>query len=529
MDSIGRELFMLFHFLCKKRRPLATVVFLYISSLLFCVQSVYATPASDDAGQESVPSTDESRRAEEVDSNQIENWPVGPPVGAEGAVLIEANTGTVLYHKNMNERLYPASTTKILTALTAIENADLNEIVSFSSDAVFSIEKGSSNMGMDVGQEITMEQCLYGILVYSANEVCNAVAEHIAGSQDAFVAMMNERAAQLGCTNSHFVTTNGLHDENHYTTPYDLALIARAFFANETLAKIAGTKYYKIEPTAKQPDLIELYTHNQLTNGTYPYEGYIGGKTGYTSNSLQTLVSCAERNGMKLICVVMKEDSPSQFTDTIALFDYGFQNFNMVNVAQSETRYTVTNSDFFENSGSVFGESENIMTIDPDDAIVLPTTISFENVESALSYQETDEDPDTVASIHYSYKGISLGTGHIVLSQNKAEYDFDSPVIGGENVQPQDDHTIFINVITIIGIVVAVLVLLILLVLVRQYLKDFQFTVHTHRPRLSFRSRTKRPKTVRRRRSARKERDRLIVRTPRSSRRRSRRGFGWKK
>ena len=195
-------------------------------------------------------------------------------------------------------------------------------------------------MGMDVGQSITMEQCLYGILVYSANEVCNAVGEHIAGSISGFVDMMNAKAAELGCTDSHFVTTNGLHDENHYTSPYDLATIARAFFSNETLTRIAGTSHYTIEPTATQPDLIDLYTHNKLTNNTYPYEGYIGGKTGYTSQAHQTLVSCAERNGMKLICVVMKEDAPAQFTDTIALFDYGFNNFSRVNVAQNETNYT---------------------------------------------------------------------------------------------------------------------------------------------------------------------------------------------
>ena len=173
--------------------------------------------------------TDAAMRLEEpIDSNAIDSWPTGPVVGAEGAILLEANTGTILYAKNIHEHLYPASTTKILTTLVAIENADLNDMVEFSNDAVFSIERGSSNMGMDVGQSITMEQCLYGILVYSANEVCNAVAEHIAGSIPAYVDMMNAKAAELGCKDSHFVTTNGLHDENHYTSPHDLATIARA-------------------------------------------------------------------------------------------------------------------------------------------------------------------------------------------------------------------------------------------------------------------------------------------------------------
>ena len=128
-----------------------------------------------------------------VEPSQIENWPMAPETACGGAVLIETDTGTVLYSKNMNQRFYPASTTKILSTLVAMEHAKLDEKVDFSTEAVFSIEQGSSNMGMDVGQQITMEQCLYGILVYSANEVTNAVAEHVAGDIDTFVGMMNEK------------------------------------------------------------------------------------------------------------------------------------------------------------------------------------------------------------------------------------------------------------------------------------------------------------------------------------------------
>ena len=233
---------MLFHtFQCKK-----LILSLCVASLL-CMQTItaFAQPTDTEASDTTAVDydTDAAMRLEEpIDSNAIDGWPTGPVVGAEGAILLEANTGTILYAKNIHEHLYPASTTKILTTLVAIENSDLNDMVEFSNEAVFSIEQKSSNMGMDVGQSITMEQCLYGILVYSANEVCNAVGEHIAGSISGFVDMMNAKAAELGCTDSHFVTTNGLHDENHYTSPYDLATIARAFFSNETLTRIAGTR-----------------------------------------------------------------------------------------------------------------------------------------------------------------------------------------------------------------------------------------------------------------------------------------------
>ncbi len=418
--------------------------------------------------------------AQAVEPSEIENWPMGPEVASQGAVLIEANTGTVLYSKNMNQRFYPASTTKILATLVAIEHAKLDEMVSFSNEAVFSIERGSSNMGMDVGQQITMEQCLYGILVYSANEVTNAVAEHVAGDIDTFVGMMNTKAAELGCSNSHFVTTNGLHDDLHYTTPYDLAQIGRAFFANETLAKMSGTRYYKIEPTGKQPDLIELYTHNKLTNNTYPYEGYVGGKTGYTTVANQTLISCAKRNGMTLICVVMNVDSPGQYTDTVALFDYGFNNFSRVNVAENETSYTLMNSDFFKKEGDIFGESETIMSIEPTDSIILPATIDFDMVESELKYVDDPSSPDSVAVIEYSYEGMPLGGANIVLAQDQPPYDFESPNIVTDS-EADKNSVIFVNVARIVLIVLGVFVFITLIIFLTKYLKEFNFSIFRRR------------------------------------------------
>lgn len=417
-----------------------------------------------------------------VEPSQIENWPMAPETACGGAVLIEADTGTVLYSKNMNQRFYPASTTKILSTLVAMEHAKLDEKVDFSTEAVFSIEQGSSNMGMDVGQQITMEQCLYGILVYSANEVTNAVAEHVAGDIDTFVGMMNEKAAQLGCKNSHFVTTNGLHDDMHYTTPYDLAQIGRAFFANETLAKMSGTRYYKIEPTDKQPDLIELYTHNKLTNQTYPYEGYVGGKTGYTSIANQTLVSCAKKNGMTLICVVMSVDSPGQYTDTIALFDYGFNNFSLANVSESETNYTLMNSDFFKKEGDIFGESETIMSIEPTDSIILPATIDFDMVTSQLNYVDDPDCPDSVAVIDYSYEGMPLGSANIILAQDQPAYDFESPnVVSNSGEETEKDSVIFVNVAKTVLIVLGVFVAILLAIFLIKYLKEFNFSVFRRR------------------------------------------------
>ncbi len=430
------------------------------------------------------------RLALPVETNEISSWPSGPVVGAESAILMDADTGTVLYAKNIHARLYPASTTKILTTLVAIENSKLNEMVNFSTEAVFSIERGSSNMGMDVGQSITMEQCLYGILVYSANEVANAVGEHIAGGIDGFVDMMNDRATEIGCENSHFVTTNGLHDDNHYTSAYDLALIAKEFFKNETLAKISGTRYYKIEPTNTQPDLIELYTHNALTNGKYTCEGYIGGKTGYTSIARQTLVTCAEQNGMKLICVVMKEDSPTQYTDSIALFDYGFQNFKKVNVSENEKNYIVSDSDFFENNNVMFGKNETLISINKDDHIVVPKNVAFENLKSELIYDSSGKDDSAVATIQYYYENIPIGTANVQIdTDNNYSYDFESPAIATQVPEDNSKNVIFINVVKIILILLCIIAGLAVIILFFNLLKSYNFFKKRRRKSMFHKSR----------------------------------------
>ncbi|MBQ8031278.1 MAG: D-alanyl-D-alanine carboxypeptidase [Butyrivibrio sp.] len=290
----------------------------------------------------------QERKELPIQSNSIAQWPHGPEITAQAAIVMDAATGTILYSKNIHEELFPASTTKIMTCLLAVENASLSDTITFSNDAVFSVPQGGSNIGMDVGQSITLEQALYGIMVGSANEVANAVAEHVSGSIDAFVDLMNERAKELGCTNTHFSNTNGLQADDHYTSAYDLALIAKAFFDNELLCKVGNTARYHFTATANQPDDFYLNNKHKLISGEIPYEGILGGKTGYTDLARETLVTCAEKDGLKLVCVVFMEESPSQFTDTVTLFDYAFNNFHSVNVSDNDTRNMPDDSLIFE-------------------------------------------------------------------------------------------------------------------------------------------------------------------------------------
>lgn len=419
----------------------------------------------------------EARKLLPVSSNSIENWPEGPQIGAQGAILMEAGTGTILYNKNIHEKLYPASTTKIMTCLLAVEHCSLDEIVTFSKEAVFGIEQGSSNAGIDVGEQITLEECLYIILLYSANEVTAGVGEHVAGSIDGFVDMMNEKAKELGCLNTHFNNTNGLPDENHYTTPYDLALIAQEFYKNETLCKISGTSFYTVNATPTQPDTWDMQNHHKLCkNLAYEYDGFVGGKTGYTNVARQTLVSCAERNGMKLICVVMKEESPYQFKDTISLFDYGFNNFMKLNASENDTKYTLGSTDFFNTQSDIFGSSKQIISINPNDYVVLPVTANFDNTTSELVYDNTSE--EDIATIQYKYNGVDVGSASVRLASDIGEaYNFDGPVI---EKTPKEDtakgpKVIFINILKVLGVILFLALIFISGCFVRAYMKGYHF------------------------------------------------------
>ncbi|MDE5865490.1 MAG: D-alanyl-D-alanine carboxypeptidase [Lachnospiraceae bacterium] len=424
----------------------------------------------------------EARKLLPIQSNEIDNWPVGPEIGAQAAILMDANTGIILYAKNINEKLYPASTTKILTCLLAMENGNLDDMVSFSREAVFSVPYDGSNMGMDVGESITLEECLYGILVGSANEVANATAEHIGGSIDNFVEMMNARAAELGCTNSHFANTNGLFDENHYTSAHDLALISAAFFQNEMLCKISNTARYHFEATATQPDDFYLITKHRLVNGEIPYEGIVGGKTGYTDISRQTLVSCAEQNGMKLICVILKEESPAQFTDTVELFNYGFQNFQVLNIAENEDKFNMDNTNFFKADYDIFGNSEPILSIDTSSYVIVPNMADFSALESTINYDISSEnsnvqsDESRIAKITYTYNGAYVGETYVNLSdyaKNSYSFSAESPATTDTTVSrvetpspAESENTIFINVKKVlIGILIFATIIICLFIL----------------------------------------------------------------
>lgn len=248
-----------------------------------------------------------------------------PVIAAQGAALINASTGQVLFEKNGYTQYYPASITKVMTALIVLENCALDEVVTFSKTATTNLESGSVSLGIVEGDKLTVEQALYGFILKSANEIGNGLAEHVAGSNAAFAELMNAKAKELGCLNTNFVNPHGLNDSAHKTTPYDMALILSEAMENETFCKINNTFNYQFPATKEYGVRTISITHKMLDsdNTSYYYPGIVAGKTGYTSLAGNTLVTGVERDGVRLVAVVMKSSS-THYTDTKALLDYGF-------------------------------------------------------------------------------------------------------------------------------------------------------------------------------------------------------------
>lgn len=304
---------------------LCTVMVLTPSSSVFAAYDETGAPIVT-ATPTPVPHTEYYEQAPDTDS--IRNWPQGPKIEGESAILMDMITGTVLYSKNADKVQYPASITKIMTALLAAENLDMKGKLVMSESAAHGITvSDSSSIYADTGEELTMEQAMMAVMLQSANEMTLALAEETSGSVKKFVELMNQRARQIGCTGTHFNNPHGLPDELHYTTAKDMAKIARAAWFNPTFRKYATTTYYEIPPTNKFAETRYLLNHHKMMRGsTYAYEGVLGGKTGYTEAAGNTLVTYARRDNKHLVAVVMKSINGA-YADTAALLDYGFNNF----------------------------------------------------------------------------------------------------------------------------------------------------------------------------------------------------------
>ena len=360
-----------------------------------------------------------------------EAWPKMPDVEAPSICVMEISTGTILYEQNMNEQNYPASITKVMTALLALENSSLDETVTFSADAVYKNEGDTSHISRDLGEQMTMEECLYGMMLESANECAWAIGEHVGGTMENFTKMMNDRAKELGCTDTHFNNPNGLPDEEHWTSAHDMALISAEAYKNETFRVIAGAQSYTIPATNKHADSTPLHNHHLMVypyrgNYQYLYEYATGGKTGFTRAAGSTLVSFAQKGDMPIVCVVMRETSPNHYTDTRTMFDYCFSNFKLLHVAEHVT------------DASLDEEKQAFASIDENATVILPSNASFSDLTSEVVYESDDE--DVLGTLVYSYAGRVVGKADVRMNEiGQNSYQFTENVQAG---QEEEEETI---------------------------------------------------------------------------------------
>lgn len=273
-----------------------------------------------------------------ITTNSIAGWPQGPEITSTAAVIMEDSTNTVLYAKNADQQLYPGGTVKVMTTLLALENTQLTDQVTMTDTGVSGVTDGGANISAQLGEVFTIEQCLYAMLLSSANDVALQIAEHIGGSVDGFVQMMNDRAAQLGCTGTVFTNPTGLPDENQHTTAHDMALIMKAAIDNDTFRTIAGTTSYTISATnvsGGERVLTNNFSMLNSANAAY-YPNCIGGREGYTEASGSTLVCGAEKNGTTLIAVVLQGASGTTAAEAGSLLNYGFDNFQMLSLGDTD-------------------------------------------------------------------------------------------------------------------------------------------------------------------------------------------------
>ena len=320
-------------------------------------------------------------------------------------ILVNAKTGKILYSKDAFKKMYPASTTKLMTAILTLENCKLDDIVTVSHNAIFSIPVGYSHASLKEGEKLTVEQLLNVLLIPSANDAAVALAEHIAGSVEEFAEMMNNKAKEIGCIGTHFVNPNGIHNENHYSTAYDLSLIGRYAMKFEDIMRIATVNQYTLPKTNKYDKENRIFnaTNGLITkNGEYYYEAATGLKTGYTDKSGYCIVTTAKKNDVELLEVVLGSDSiDDRYTDCTKLFDYAFENYSYKNLVtvnsvvdtieiNGATKETKSLDALAKSSIDVLlKNNENVYNLEPEISINenLTAPISKDAVIGTISYK----------------------------------------------------------------------------------------------------------------------------------------------
>ena len=450
----------------KRHITIYITIFSIILTTFF--SNIYAQPTSVVETTTEATTEEPSVINNYADSSKVLN------IDARGAILIDANTGVTIYEKNSHEKLYPASITKIMTAYLACKYGKFDDTLTASHNAIYGIGQGSSIIGIKEGEQISFLDGLYGIMMESANEVCMMVAEHIDGTVEKFVERMNKQAQDWGCKDTHFNNPHGFHDVDHYTTPYDMSLIAFNAIKDENFSKIWGTVDHTIPANNKSPQRF-LHNKDKMLKPTsdYYYQYAIGGKTGFHDDAKNTLVTCAEKDGVKLISVVMKANGYNQaYTDSKTLLDYGFS------VYKDNKVYTAgTYTDKIPVYQTYLSEDYNVgelnVTVAGDVSAKLPSFVSANDVKTkaVIDYGKDNnankiyapiKEGDKVGTMEFTYKDKTIATADITAS-NFVESKSDKQLAEMKLIKNVKSvlHTILNALIFIIPVVIIIIILLV--------------------------------------------------------------------
>ncbi len=372
------------------------------------------------------------------------DWPSDTGIQAEAGIVIDGDSGAVIFGQNIHAPYPPASITKILTALIVLENAKLDDMVTFSKDAIYNVEEGSGNkLNVDTGDQISVEDCLYSLILHSCNQAANALAEHVAGSREGFVSMMNERIKELGCTESHFDNPSGLNGDSQYVTAYDMALIAKAAYSDKKLVEISSAISHNIPPTSNNPEGLTIYNEHRLvktkdTKSEFYCPSAVAGKTGYLIKAGNTVVTYGEQDGKRLISVILKGSPKQYFIDSKDLLEFGFSRFDNFPVTGNETSY-ISGEDPVEVKGTSYKPSD--LELEPDSVITLPKGAEFSQADKTLVTELPKGSPKgAVAMIQYTYNDRKVGQAYLIEKKGSEPTSQESEQ-GSTDAKPVESET----------------------------------------------------------------------------------------
>lgn len=359
-----------------------------------------------------------------------------PNIVSPAAILMDLKTGKILYEKNIDKKMYPASLTKVMTAIIVLEKCDLNEYATVSYNSVMSISTGYVTANLQVGEKLTVEQLLNVLMVGSSNDAAIVLAEHVSGSVEEFSKLMNEKAKELGCTSTNFVNPNGAHDENHYSTAHDLALIAKYAMQNETFRTLVSTTTYKLPATDKYEKNDRLFTttnallipNNSQTADNYYYKYATGVKTGFTTPAKNCLIASAKKDNLELLTVVLgagqnKQGLSERYLDTLNLFEYGYNNYVLKEIVKEQgVIQTINVKNATRNTKKLDAVTANSISVlikasDTDNAL-LPKVQLNENIKAPI------KKGDVIGTVSYNVEGIEYSENLIANNDVKQSYAF---------------------------------------------------------------------------------------------------------